>query len=172
VVRPGVANNAYAYRVDWGDGSESTGAGATSPATGLVHAYGAGGPYAITVAVDDGDPGGTGAAAAAPVSFLYALSGFLPPVDNRATNVWPAARTVPVKVRITDCDGRPVSGLAPRVGTAGPGQPMRFSQDDGIYIFNLALRTVAGSTLSVTGTDAAGAVVTAPGAVQATFRSR
>lgn len=164
---PAGANDVYAYDVDWGDGSaNTTAASATSPVGSLTHTYAAGGPYTVQVTVNDEDPGTGGTASSSAFSFLYNVSGVLQPVnDTQAKNdpsVFKYGGTIPVKIRVTDCDGLVVPGLAPQIavkkvsGTTPPtgldetisstsgadtGTTMRYS--DGLYIYNLATKSLA-----------------------------
>lgn len=163
---PAGTNDVYSYDVNWGDGStHSTASSATSPVSGLTHTYAAGGPYTIVVTVNDGDLGAGGTADSAPFSLLYDVSGVLQPVnDTQAHNdpsVFKYGSTIPVKIRVTDCDGLVVSGLTPQIavqklaGTtpsgvdepitstsgADTGTTMRYA--DGIYIYNLATKSLA-----------------------------
>jgi hypothetical protein len=104
--------------IDWGDGSshttytDSSTQGAQSQES---HNYAAG-SYTITVTVTD-DDGGTDSDTSGTVSLTYAMSGILPPFNPDGTSVWKYGSTIPVKVRVTDCDGNPVPGLILKVGT-------------------------------------------------------
>jgi hypothetical protein len=167
---PAASNDTYSYDVNWGDGSaHATGSSATSPVSGLTHSYVAGGPYTIVVTVNDEDPGAGGTKSSTAFSFLYSASGVLQPVnDTQAHNdpsVFKYGSTVPVKIRVTDCNGVTVSGLAPQIAVkkiagstppsgidetitstsgADSGTTMRYS--DGIYIYNLATKSLADSS--------------------------
>jgi hypothetical protein len=92
----------------------------------------------------------------------YTMGGLLSPFNSDGSSVWKAGSTVPVKVRITDCAGKPVPGLAPTVGTrldsssdpasgideatstsnADSGNTMRYDAGAGQYIFNFASSTL------------------------------
>ena len=167
---PAGANDVYSYDVDWGDGSaHTTAASATSPVSGLTHAYAAGGPYTVLVTVDDEDPGDGGTASSTAFSFLYDVTGVLQPVnDTQAHNdpsIFKYGSTIPVKIRVTDCAGVVVTGLAPQLAVqkiagstpvtgfdetisstsgADSGTTMRYA--DGLYIYNLATKSLADST--------------------------
>ena len=167
---PAGTNDTYAYDVDWGDGSaHETGSNATSPVSGLTHTYTTGGPYTIVVSVNDEDPGVGGTASSTAFSFLYNASGVLQPVnDTQAHNdpsVFKYGSTVPVKIRVTDCNGVVVTGLTPQIAVrkiagstppsgvdetisstsgADSGTTMRYS--DGLYIYNLATKSLADSS--------------------------
>jgi hypothetical protein len=155
-IDPAGSNDVYNYDVNWGDSSaHAAGSNATSPVTGLMHTY-APGSYTITVTVNDGDYG-RGGTASAPVSHQYNSSGFLQPVNLGALrSSFKIGSTIPLKVRITDCNGVAVSGLTLTVhlqktdsspenineavvaSNPDPGTAMRFSGDQ--YIFNLSTK--------------------------------
>jgi hypothetical protein len=167
---PAGSNDTYSYDVNWGDGStHATAASGTSPVSGLTHTYAAGGPYTIVVSVNDEDAGPGGTASSAAFSFLYNASGVLQPVnDTQAHNdpsVFKYGSTIPVKIRVTDCDNVVVSGLTPQIAVkkitgstppsgvdeniastsgADTGTTMRYS--DGIYMYNLATKSLADSS--------------------------
>jgi hypothetical protein len=166
---PAHTNDTYTYSVNWGDGPATTPVAATSPVTGLTHTYAAGGPYTIVVTVNDEDPGAGGTASSAAFSFLYNVSGVLQPVnDTQAHNepsVFKYGSTIPVKIKVTDCSNLVVSGLSPQIAVkkisgstppsgfdetisstsgADTGTTMRYS--DGIYIYNLATKSLADAT--------------------------
>ena len=122
------------------------------------HVFGPG-VWSVTANVDDGDGGAdtrTGGGA-----FLYsAAGGFpLPPVNADGTSNFKLGSTIPVKLRIVDCVGKPVSGLAPQVSlvrTASgdgavnesvdvvsvpdDGKTMRYDATAGQYIYNLSTK--------------------------------
>jgi hypothetical protein len=149
--------------VDWGDASATESFSASPVSTS--HTYAAG-SHTITVNVNDEDGTGVDDTATASVSLLYNVSGVLQPVnDTQAQNnpsVFKYGSTIPVKIRITDCDGIAVSGLSPQIfvkKTAGStplsgldetiastsgadsGTTMRYA--DGLYIYNLATKSLA-----------------------------
>jgi len=154
--------------IDWGDGTPlQSYSGRSVDAT---HAYAAG-TYTITVTAADGDGGtDTEYSATNAVSILYQVSGVLQPVnDTQAKNdpsIFKYGNTIPVKVRVTDCNGAGVTNLAPRISvvkTAGSTPPtgteetitntnspdsngiMR-SIGDGVYLYNLATKSLSDST--------------------------
>jgi len=170
---PALANDTYSYSVSWGDlSAATTGSNATSPVSNVQHTYAAGGPYTIGVTVNDEDPGAANSAAtSAAFSFLYNASGVLQPVnDTQAQNdpsVFKYGSTIPVKIRITDCNGASVSGLSPQIAVkklsgstpptgvdetiastsgADSGTTMRYDALGGIYIYNLATKSLADSS--------------------------
>ena len=150
--------------VDWGDGKTEQVAPATSPLS-LAHTYAKAGPYTATIAVTD-DNGNAGIATAG-VVVEYTSSGFLPPVNPDGTSVFKYSSTVPVKIRLQDCDGSYPANLAPTIkltliSGAAPGLPvnepimtgsadtsgvMRWSgAPDNQYIYNLGTKALADST--------------------------
>jgi len=167
---PAGANDTYSYDVNWGDGSaHTTASNATSPVSNLTHTYAAGGPYTLVVTVNDEDAGAGGTASSSEFSFLYNVSGVLQPVNDTQAqhdpSVFKYGSTLPVKIRVTDCDNVVVPGLAPQISVrkisgstppsgidepivstsgADSGTTMRYS--DGIYIYNLATKSLADSS--------------------------
>ena len=81
----------------------------------MTHAYSGAGDYEVTVtATDDSSAVGT---ASEPVTVGGgAVVGDLQvPVDRKSNAVFKLGSTLPVKVRVTDCDGAVMTGLTPRV---------------------------------------------------------
>jgi hypothetical protein len=173
---PAGTNDTYNYVVAWGDGSSTPASGTTavtSAVSGLQHPYSAGGPYTITVTVNDEDPGSGGTASPAAFSFLYTTSGILQPINlTGPRSAFKLGSTIPVKLRVLDCDNAtPVGGLTSltvslqkvNVGgdpdgidleptsTASPtsGTTMRWDVDAGQYIYNLATKGLALSDYQV-----------------------
>jgi len=169
--------------IDWGDGSADT------PISGRIvsqsHSYGAG-AFTLSVTVNDGD-GRTDSdgSAESGISHLYAMSAILAPFNADGTSIWRYGATIPVKVRILDCEGTPVAGLAPAVatqrrsgntpvgpvnegsttGAADSDNIMRYDADTGQYVYNLASGNLADGTATYfvyanephsTGVDASG----------------
>src|SRR4051794_5160491 len=109
---PAGAHDTYSYDVDWGDGSaHATGSGATSPVAGLSHTYAAG-SFTISIVVSDED-GGSSTAAQVPVSHTLQTTGLLPPLAGRTS--FKLGSTIPVKLRVLDCDGASLGNLTLRV---------------------------------------------------------
>jgi hypothetical protein len=159
-IDPAGSNDTYTYDVNWGDSStHATMSGATSPVSGLTHTYAAGGPYTITVTVNDDDPGVGGSANSSAFSFLYNQSGFLQPINMDGTSNFKLGSTIPVKTRITDCNGASVGALVPEVflkrvgsGSGAVNEPvivesvpdvdndMRYDPTGQQYIYNLSTK--------------------------------
>ena len=105
--------------INWGDaavhGSDSlANQGSACP---YSHSYGAG-SYTPSVKVTDKDGGyGSASSAANAVSFLYSTGqGILQPINYTGPrSLFKLGSTIPVKVKITDCNGNPVSTLKPQV---------------------------------------------------------
>jgi hypothetical protein len=167
--------------ITWGDGSLA------EPISGRSisqdHNYAPGGPYTIDVSVNDGD-GGTASAGGSASAFTvtYATSGILQPINITGTrSAFKLGSTIPVKVKITDCNGNPVSGLSPQIsltkldatpeGSAiedfystvpDQGTTMRFTgSPDYQYIYNLGTKNQSQGDYKVTITDATIAAVSA-----------
>ena len=167
---PAGTNDVYSYTVNWGHGTNSAGSNATSPASGLTHTYPAGGPYTIQVTVNDGDPGDPGSATTTAFSFLYDTSAILQPVNDtrngQEISRFKYKSTIPVKIRVTDCDNVPVSDLTLTVSflklsatppaegddeaasTVPPtdGTTMRWDAVGQQYIYNLATKQLTDSS--------------------------
>ena len=115
-------------------------------------------------------PGVGGAVNSSTFSLNYAVTGVLQPVnDTQAHNdpsVFKYGSTIPVKIRVTDCLGTAVGGLAPQIAArkiagstppsgvdesiastsgADSGTTMRFD-GTGQYIYNLATKSLSDST--------------------------
>jgi hypothetical protein len=170
---PGVNDNPWAVSVNWGDGSPNTTASATSQgAQGpYSHTYGPG-TFTVSVSVTDKDGGtGTSTSAAGAVSHLYKATGVLQPVNDTQAHQDPSVfkygTTIPVKIRVTDCNNSVVGGLTPQIAVkkvsgstppsgddevisstsgADSGTTMRFDATAGQYIYNLATRSLADSS--------------------------
>jgi hypothetical protein len=156
--------------INWGDGS-----GAQLIAGRTIskdHNYAPGGPYTINVMVNDGDSGTANAGGSSTAfSLLYNTSGILQPINTTGSrSAFKLGSTIPVKVKITDCNGSPVSTLSPQVslvkldptpdGTAvedlystvpDQGTTMRFTgSPDYQYIFNLGTKNLSQGDFKVT----------------------
>ena len=142
--------------IDWGDGS-ATSPFSSSPVSSS-HTYPPG-SFTITVNVSDKD-GDAAQQQTTTVSLQYSNSGVLPPVNTDGSSVFKFGSTIPVKIRITDCAGNPVTGLSPEIGTSmtsslTPSQGvnetpstsaadttghMRYDSTAGQYIYNFATK--------------------------------
>ncbi|HET8768322.1 MAG TPA: PxKF domain-containing protein [Pedococcus sp.] len=175
---PAGANDTYDYSVNWGDGSTTPASGssaATSPVTGLQHTYAAGGPYTIKVTVNDNDTGAGTTVDSSSFSFLYDVTGVLQPVNDTQAHQDPSifkwGSTIPVKIRVTDCNGTSVAGLSPTItvtkvnpnpppdgyaettqstSAADTGNTMRYDALAGQYIYNLATKPLTDGTATYT----------------------
>ncbi len=112
---PAKANDTYTGTIDWGDGS-TTNFG-SSFSVNESHDYKPG-TYTIKVNVKDED-GGQAAEKQVQVSRQYQVTKLLDPVnantDGKTPSVFKYGSTIPLKVKITDCNNNPVSGLAPKI---------------------------------------------------------
>lgn len=128
----------------------------------MSHLFGTAGTHVAAVRVTDDDTGQSSLATAT-TTVQYTMTGLLAPFNGDGSSVWKYGSTVPVKVRITDCTGAPVAGLAPTVGTqlltsSGPangideasstsgadtGSVMRYDAAAGQYVYNFATKSVA-----------------------------
>ena len=181
----GVNDADWAVTIDWDDGSTDTTYDATAQGaqTQQSHTYLAAGSHQISVTVEDKDgDDGSSAANQGSVSLLYNMTGILAPFNADGSSIWKYGSTLPVKVRITDCNQTPVSTLKPQVAAsmnsslaptdgvvetqstsnADTTGVMRYS--DGQYIYNFASKYLADGnatyTMYVRGKDAAGNIVT------------
>lgn len=190
---PGLNDAPWAVDINWGDGQHTAfSAGSQGAQAQQSHSYSVG-SFTISVNVTDKD-GGTGSnSSGGGVSHLYTMTGILAPFNADGTSVWKYGSTLPVKVKITDCSGTPVPGLAPKVGTslisstnpniavdetastsaADTTGVMRYDATAGQYIYNFASKYLADPSatyyMSVKGTDSSGNIVTSPGIVQVKF---
>ena len=113
---PAGAHDTYSYDVDWGDGSpHATGQSATSPVSGLSHAYGVG-SFQISIVVSDED-GGSSAPATVAVAHTLSTSGLQAPLGKGRTS-FKLGSTIPVKLGVTDCSGASLGGLTLHVHLA------------------------------------------------------
>jgi hypothetical protein len=156
--------------INWGDGSPVQTISGRS--ISQDHNYAPGGPYTIAATVNDGD-GGTASAggSASAFSLLYNTSGILQPINMTGTrSLFKLGSTIPVKIKVTDCSGNPVAGLAPQVSLAkqdgtpdgtsvedfystvpDQGTTMRFTgSPDYQYIYNLGTKNLTQGDFKVT----------------------
>ncbi|HWJ11297.1 MAG TPA: PxKF domain-containing protein, partial [Nocardioides sp.] len=167
IADPGTADT-HVASIAWGDGAVDTVDPAGSPVTG-AHTYGANGTFTATVTVTDDDEG----VGSDSVGFGTKVtpSAILQPINANGTqSTFKIGSTIPVKIRVTGCDGAAVSTLTPTVslvklGTdtsggvledavtapATNGLAMRWAATDLQYIYNLstkAAQTNQGAALS------------------------
>ncbi len=159
---PGADAN-WSVSVNWGDGNVSTLSRATPGAFSQSHAYALAGVYPVSVSVTD-DEETTGPATTS-FTVNYTMSGYLPPINNSGHGVAPSifkyGSTIPVKMRIQDCDGAFPTGLDPRLsvkrvsgttppegvyetvtspGAANTGDILRYDAGGMQYIYNASTK--------------------------------
>jgi hypothetical protein len=148
--------------IAWGDGTTTSEQDLTATTLSRSHTYASAGRYTATIAVTD-QHGATVTARAA-VAVDLATSGVLEPMNADGSSVFKAGSTVPLKIRIADCDGwastalaptvqvvrtsgaAPVGGIEEAVSTsaADTGTTMRFSE--GQWIYNLSTKSLSDTT--------------------------
>jgi hypothetical protein len=182
----GVNDALWAVDVNWGDGSTHTtyNAGAQGAQSQLSHNYIGAGSWTVGAGVTDKDTGaGSNTSAAGAVTLLYSTGlGILQPINYTGPrSLFKVGSTIPVKIKITDCSGAPVSGLSPQVSlkyldgsadgasvedfystVADQGTTMRYTgSPDYQYIYNLGTKNRSAGDYSVTVQDPSIAPVTA-----------
>jgi len=162
---PGV--DTHTASVDWGDGSSVEALGPVTSPFSTSHTYAAAGMYnaAVTVTDSDGDSG-SDPTNAVTVNFTIVGGGILQPINpGPPTSVFKYKSTIPVKIKIADCDGSFPSTLEPQIsvqklnggtpsGTeeasstsaADSGTTMRFDLSNQQYIYNLATKPLSDSS--------------------------
>ena len=172
----GLIDNPWSIDVNWGDGSPHTTYDTSTQGaqTQLAHMFVGAGSWTVSQEVTDKDGGaGSSSSAAGAVSLLYSTGqGILQPINYTGPrSAFKIGSTIPVKIKITDCSGTPVSGLSPQVtlkfvdGTPDgsvledvvstvpdQGTTMRYTgSPDYQYIYNLATkgRSVGDYTVTV-----------------------
>jgi hypothetical protein len=91
----------------WDFGDETTGSG-LAPS----HTYAEAGTYNVCLTVDDGAAQDTGCTSAVITGLVYEFVGFTSPVDNPPVlNKAKAGQTIPLKWRVLDASGNPVTNL-------------------------------------------------------------
>jgi hypothetical protein len=174
------AHDAITGTINWGDSSSTNISGRTISES---HTYSAG-TYTINVSVNDGDGGVATAGGAGPgsVSLLYNNSGILQPINpGPPDSIFKYGSTVPVKIRVTDCNGTSVSGLTLNVSVkkvspntpsgidetvtstsaADTGTQMRYDSVAQQYIYNLATKTLCDDPTATYTIKVSGAAITA-----------
>ncbi|TWG90943.1 thrombospondin type 3 repeat-containing protein [Nocardioides sp. J9] len=164
---PGTADT-HAATISWGDGSTEVVDPAVSGFS-ASHTFAGNGTFTATVTVTD-DDGGTGSDSA-DFATKVTPSGILQPINaNGSQSTFKIGSTIPVKIRVTGCDGADVTSVTPTVSLAKIGADtsggvmeesmsapatnglaMRWSATDAQYIYNLstkAAQTNQGAALS------------------------
>ena len=182
----GLNDNPWAVDVNWGDGSTDTtyNAGSQGAQSQLSHSYVGAGSWTVGAGVTDKDGGaGSNSSSAGAVTLLYSTGlGILQPINYTGPrSLFKLGSTIPVKIKITDCSGAPVSGLSPQVslkyqdgspdGTSvedlystvpDQGTTMRYTgSPDYQYIYNLGTKNRSVGDYAVTVSDPSIAPVTA-----------
>jgi hypothetical protein len=184
---PGLNDAPWAVDVDWGVGQTHTtyNAATQGAQTQRSNLYIGAGSWTVgaTVTDKDGGVGSSPAGAGATFALRYSSgAGILQPINyTGARSAFKIGSTIPVKIKITDCAGNPVSGLQPQVALkfldAAPdgtvvedvistvpdqGTTMRYTgSPDYQYIYNLATKGKAVGDYTVTISDATIAPVAA-----------
>lgn len=185
---PGVLDKPWTVGFAWGD--STTGGGYQALTQGVQSQvshvyYGAGTfPVSATVTDKDGGVGTSPSGAGSSFQLLYSTGlGILQPINYTGPrSAFKVGSTIPVKVKITDCKGNPVTTLKPTVtfkkldNTVDPaaqdeaavstvpdqGNTMRFTgSPDSQYIFNLATKAFTMGTYQITVSDPSIAPITA-----------
>jgi len=164
---PGV--DTHTAVVNWGDGSGDQSLGTVTSPFAASHTYGAAGMYNATVTVTDSDGApGSDSSNAVTVNFTIVGGGILQPINPGPPNsVFKYGSTIPVKVKVQDCDGSYPGNLTLKVtwqllssgsptgdvsepystSAADTGNTMRFTgAPDYQYIFNLASKSFPDGT--------------------------
>jgi hypothetical protein len=109
---PGADAN-WAAALNFSDGGTDAGSGNASPIT-INHPFLTPGCKTVTARVTDKD--GAVSDPFGPTSINVGTGEFLPPVTNtRVTNKLKNGQVLPVKIRLTDCNGVAVTNLAPAI---------------------------------------------------------
>jgi hypothetical protein len=147
VIDPG-SEDALTVTIDWGDGSPPESFAWTSSGV-IPHTYARAGTYTAIVTAED-DDGGVGTEDATfAVNFTVVGGGVRPPIHQDGTSVFKYKRTIPVKVKLADCDGTFRGDLAPAISlellsgspsVLGINGVMRFDPTEQQYIYNLATK--------------------------------
>jgi hypothetical protein len=162
---PGIRDT-HTATIDWGDGSPVQSLGLVLSSFSQSHTYGAAGPYNASVTVIDDDlGGGSDSVNAVTVNFTLVGGGILQPINpGPPTSIFKYKSTIPVKIKVANCDGSYPGMLAPQISVqktssntpggvdepiystsaADTGTTMRFTgSPDFQYIYNLATRSLS-----------------------------
>jgi hypothetical protein len=177
---PGAADTWTVY-IDWENDGTFEFSRAASKVDSESHTYSTNGSHTAAVKVVDDDGGSTGVQTLT-LNVLYNTSGILQPINSSGTrSAFKLGSTIPVKVKITDCSGNPVSTLSPQVsltkldgtpdGTSvedfystvpDQGSTMRFTgSPDYQYIYNLGTKTLTQGDYRITISEPMIATITA-----------
>jgi hypothetical protein len=159
------SNDTHSVAVDWNnDGTYDETVNDATTGVSIPHTYGAGVHTAALKVIDDNLGFAT---ASAGTKVNYQMSGILQPINTTGSrSLFKYGSTIPVKIQILGCDGLPVTGLAPtlsvRMSSSDPisgvdesigstssadtGSLLRYSGDGGIYIYNLATKSLGDPT--------------------------
>ena len=163
----------WSATIDWGDGTPAQSVASTTSPISTTHTYALAGVYTATVTVADDEGGSDSATASVTVSYTIVGGGFLPPINNTGhgsnPSVFKYGSTIPVKIKVQDCDGSYPSTLGPRIyiqkmsgsvpvngelepystSAADSGNTMRFTgAPDFQYIYNLASKSFSSDPTS------------------------
>jgi hypothetical protein len=159
------ADAPWSAALNFSDGGVDAGSGNSSPIT-INHTFLTPGCKTVTARVTDKD--GATSDPFGPTSINVGTGEFLPPVTNTpVTNKLKGGQVLPVKVKLTDCNGAPVTGLNPAIalkkgdltaisddtsqnitpGSVSNADTTGFmrSNGDGSYIYNMS---ISGMTLN------------------------
>lgn len=102
----------FSASINWGDGNVENIASVSSGFS-ATHTYASAGPHNVSVTVTDDDGGVSNPAGTATliVNFTIVGGGVQPPINNDGSSVFKFKSTIPVKLRVQDCNGSAVSGL-------------------------------------------------------------
>jgi uncharacterized protein len=160
------AADTFTALVNWGDGSAPESVVVTNRAFSASHTYARAGTYTASMTVTDDDGASGSATATTTVNYTVVGGGLLPPINQDGSSIFRYGSTIPVKVKLQDCDGTFPANLAPRItltvlsnGTpvgqinepistsaADTNGVLRFDQASQQYIYNLSTRALPDPT--------------------------
>ncbi len=108
------AADTFTAVVNWGDGSAVESVTVSNRAFSASHTYVKAGTYTATVTVTDDDGGSETKTATTAVNYTVVGGGVLQPVKD-GSSVFKYGSTIPVKVKLQDCDGSYPDKLAPTI---------------------------------------------------------
>lgn len=151
--------------IDWGDGSSEPFTG--SSVSNLSHTYGHVGSYTVLVDAED-DDGGQAQQQSGQATVEPSLSAVQQPINASGTrSSFKNGSTIPVKVKVLDCDGTAISGagysrptikvekldsvgnpvneaVISSTSAADTGNQMRWDAGGNQFIYNLATKSLGG----------------------------